>query len=160
MEALVVLWLVMMAIGAWASGQKHRNPGEGVLLVILLGPLGLLIAVLMPTISSSAAVTQHSTVDHEFLERKRIANLAAQECYREQLDEERRKRKIAKQLELDEIRDKKLAYDQWYLNRGIQPGPMAWFKAMPAMPATLKMILCGLLLSLPGVALVVFIFNR
>lgn len=42
---LVFVWLTWGAIGAYLSQQKGRGPGEGFLLGVVLGPLGLVIEI-------------------------------------------------------------------------------------------------------------------
>lgn len=54
MEVLVFSWLVGGVVfglaGGYVSGQKRRPYGEGFLFGLLLGPIGLLIAALLPTV--------------------------------------------------------------------------------------------------------------
>jgi hypothetical protein len=40
---------VFASLGAWISAQKGRSPAEGVILGFAFGPLGALIAAMMPT---------------------------------------------------------------------------------------------------------------
>jgi len=55
MEVLIVFWLVFAAVGYWISGQKNCEGSEGCLLGLLLGPIGLLIEAVLPTIPRQAA---------------------------------------------------------------------------------------------------------
>lgn len=48
MEIIIILWLVFAAVGAWISSQKGRSAAEGVILSLLLGPIGLVIAAVLP----------------------------------------------------------------------------------------------------------------
>jgi len=54
MEGLGVLllvgisWLLFIGLGAYISIQKNRDAGEGVLLAALFGPLGIIVAALLP----------------------------------------------------------------------------------------------------------------
>jgi hypothetical protein len=42
-------WLLLCGVGAYVSNAKHRPGAEGFILTLILGPLGVLIAALMPT---------------------------------------------------------------------------------------------------------------
>lgn len=48
MFGAAVAWLVLACIGGYVSKQKGREPAEGFILSALLGPLGLLVAALLP----------------------------------------------------------------------------------------------------------------
>lgn len=41
-------WLGLSVVGGWIGGQTGRGVAEGAILGVLLGPLGLLIALLLP----------------------------------------------------------------------------------------------------------------
>jgi len=43
-----VFWLAMTGLGAWLSAQKGRAPSEGATLGFLFGPLGVIVAGLVP----------------------------------------------------------------------------------------------------------------
>lgn len=47
--AAVLVWILFVGLGAYISTQKNRQAIEGVLLALLFGPLGLIIAALLPT---------------------------------------------------------------------------------------------------------------
>lgn len=52
----VVIWVILVVIGlcvlsvlgAWVAAEKERAPGEGAVLGLLFGPLGVLIEALLP----------------------------------------------------------------------------------------------------------------
>jgi hypothetical protein len=46
--AVAAWFLVFGGFGAWVSSQKGRGQGEGAVLGFLFGPLGILVAALMP----------------------------------------------------------------------------------------------------------------
>lgn len=51
--ALVLLFAVCSGAGLYVATQKNRPPAEGALLGGLLGPFGVIVAALLPDISSS-----------------------------------------------------------------------------------------------------------
>jgi hypothetical protein len=54
MAFLLTLLAVFVAfgfLGSYLAGQKHRSPAEGFLLGFALGPIGLLLEVLLPTLT-------------------------------------------------------------------------------------------------------------
>ena len=66
------LWLIVVGIfalicggiGCYVSQQKHRDPTEGFMFGLLLGPLGLVIAACLPTGQpKSRAVTDEDEAD-------------------------------------------------------------------------------------------------
>lgn len=85
---LAPIWLAMAALGAWVSLQKHRNPSEGLILGILFGPFGVLIAALMPIGSKQNEEHTGAAVQDKVWsldDRGQIAYLANR--YRDILDE-------------------------------------------------------------------------
>jgi hypothetical protein len=60
---LVIVGLAMGGIGAYISTQKGREGAEGFFLGFLLGPLGLLIAVLMPVQTPRLPVRHREDTD-------------------------------------------------------------------------------------------------
>jgi len=48
--ALVVSWIGCTVAGAYVAKSKNREPIEGVLFAAFLGPLGVVVAALMPTL--------------------------------------------------------------------------------------------------------------
>jgi hypothetical protein len=47
----LVIWLVCGGIGSYVAGEKRRSGAEGFWLGFLLGPLGILIEAMLPTIT-------------------------------------------------------------------------------------------------------------
>lgn len=45
----VIAWVGSACLGAWIAHQKHREPGEGFMLGLFLGLIGLFIELLLPT---------------------------------------------------------------------------------------------------------------
>jgi hypothetical protein len=45
---IIVGWTALAFLGGWVANQKGRDPGEGVLLGILFGPLGVVVEGLLP----------------------------------------------------------------------------------------------------------------
>jgi hypothetical protein len=48
--AAVAAWVALGLLGWYVSAQKGRPAAEGVLLGLLFGPLGVLVAALLPTL--------------------------------------------------------------------------------------------------------------
>lgn len=63
--ALLILvavgWVLFVGLGAYISSQKNRPAIEGVLLSLIFGPLGIIIAALLPTQSPPAAARPRRT---------------------------------------------------------------------------------------------------
>jgi uncharacterized membrane protein len=49
MEMLLILWGIFGGLGAWIADHKDRRRGEGLILGVLFGPLGVLVEALLPT---------------------------------------------------------------------------------------------------------------
>ncbi len=50
MEVVLFLWFIFGILGAWISSQKGRSGGEGFALGCLFGPIGVLVAALLPVL--------------------------------------------------------------------------------------------------------------
>lgn len=64
---MLIIWSVTIAacalLGLFVSGQKQRPPMEGLILGVLFGPFGVLIAALLPTGGGRAAKAKaHSRI--------------------------------------------------------------------------------------------------
>src|SRR5271157_5188964 len=46
----VAIWFIFAILGAWIASQKGRSGGEGFALGCLFGPIGVLIAALLPVL--------------------------------------------------------------------------------------------------------------
>jgi hypothetical protein len=123
--------LVFGGLGCWISSEKGREPAEGIFLGLLFGPLGCLIAVLMPAPPSAAArpvpppptAAEHQAAHQRHLDWQAVqSKLAAAE--RAQWAEQRR-------IEAEEKRERIEARDKSYRARGVEPGPWAWFQVWP-----------------------------
>ena len=126
---VVVSWGIMIAVGAYVSSQKGRGDAEGVMLALVLGPLGILIAALLPSKvaapmtvaqrqAAARAHAQFADAQKQAMKRyaaKVEAGKLAAEAEAERQRAERERRRI-------ERRDA-------YLARGITPGPLAWITA-------------------------------
>jgi hypothetical protein len=44
----VLAWVASMALGGWLASRKGRSPEEGLMVGVLLGPIGPLVAALLP----------------------------------------------------------------------------------------------------------------
>lgn len=59
--AAVLVWILFVGLGAYISTQKNRQAIEGVLLALLFGPLGLIVAALLPTKAPAAPPAPRKT---------------------------------------------------------------------------------------------------
>lgn len=81
-----VIWMSFGLLGLWVSTQKHRNPFEGFILGFVFGPLGVLIAALVPSVSPDELRRQ------------------AQEKFEQGRREREYSEKLVKQAELAEVK--------------------------------------------------------
>ena len=49
---VVVVALAFATLGAWIASQKNRDGGEGFILGLLFGPVGVIIEAVLPTLAS------------------------------------------------------------------------------------------------------------
>jgi hypothetical protein len=156
---LAIVWCITGGLGAWVATQKYRDVGEGFILGLLFGPLGVIVEALLPTKPAAAPAP---AIDPE-TEAQRIASVAA--IKREREEAERQREKYARILEREAAvarmeaenrqRDRKERLEarvKWYRARGVEPGVFAWFKVLPDW---LQPLLLGLVVTTPVLALTV-----
>jgi hypothetical protein len=59
--AVLLIWTTCALLGAYVAAQKNRPVVEGAILGALFGPLGCLIAAVLPTIAKAPARRRHFT---------------------------------------------------------------------------------------------------
>jgi hypothetical protein len=138
---------------------KKREGIEGFALGLFFGPFGVLIEALLPTGTAPAPVAPApAPVLVQAAEEARAARAAR---WAKEAEEEReRARERAREEEAERwCRDleAKARRAAWYRERGVEPGPLAWFKVWPDW---LQMIVAGLLVSAPIVAAMAFLLGR
>ena len=130
---VVVSAIASMALGAWVSIQKNRAPEEGMVLGLLFGPFGVLIAALVPTRPEPTPEEKAAAIAAEqarLVARARAESAAfARRMKEQEANYEKAEKAAAAQ---------RAAY---YKSRGIEPGPLAWFLVLPAW---LQVVLGGL----------------
>ena len=65
----------MAAIGAYVSGVKRRAPVEGFILGLLMGPLGVVVAALLPTIEGPKPSRRPKTFREEVEEEEELPEI-------------------------------------------------------------------------------------
>jgi hypothetical protein len=153
---LGVLAVVFAILGRWVATQKGRQEGEGFALGCLFGPLGVLIVALLPTLraarESPGARASRDLADR--LDRRteeHSAEIRARRLADRQAAEERgfvqaqRAAEAREQRRLEELARRE-ARASWYADRGIKPGPWAWWHLLPSW---LQPILVGAAIALP-----------
>lgn len=134
--AVIVGAVVFGGLGSWVSYQKGRGEGEGLALGCLFGPFGVLIEALLPTGTPPAvpSVKDKLRMEREVQESHRLA------------EESRRQRRADRLARADAVRasaaehwreaqewwrSRRSQDRDWFKARGVEPGPMAWFKVLP-----------------------------
>jgi uncharacterized membrane protein YeaQ/YmgE (transglycosylase-associated protein family) len=90
--AVVIGIVIFGLLGGWVAGEKHRHEGEGFLLGFFLGPYGVLIEALLPTLAQGELAARATRIQEGIaLEEKQRA---------EQREKEKRERpeRIAQQI--------------------------------------------------------------
>jgi hypothetical protein len=166
--AWLVVWVLFIALGMFVSSQKGRGSLEGFLLAFFFGPLGVLIAALLPSRLNSVA-HRHSAPkgSPEELERADRAVASHREWDRAEravakVQAERRRAQLA-----DQMKARREARDEWYLDRGITPGTFAWLALVSARSLEWyrnasdlgQMAVWAVVLSIPAALLAVLWFS-
>lgn len=86
---VLVVWIAMGGVGAYVAVQKQREPIEGLLFALLLGPIGILIEVLLPE-GKRRVVTERPTV---FAETSDLADDAQAQAFLGSIEPKRPKPK-------------------------------------------------------------------
>jgi hypothetical protein len=150
---MALIWTSFAGYGYWMANIKRRNSSEGVLLGLLLGPIGCLIV----------ATRRERMVDEIDQERVRLQEEARikqdQENQRyavSQADTIRRRQEAKERAEEARIRRAE-TFDRFsiWFDRAILK--FGWFKALPEVA---QPIVIGLLVALPLVLVAILIFGR
>ena len=175
MELVVVLlvgWVLMIGLGMFVSAEKGRESGEGFILAFLFGPLGVLIAALLP-----------SKVQHQVMtpQQRQQAAAHAQASYQQESDAQKEAARkyaarmaavqLAEQAEFARRRAerdrRRIEQRETYLARGITPGPFArlesiilsiteWYKGASDMA---QMAVWALCMAVPAAIVAVILFR-
>ncbi|MBV8486773.1 MAG: hypothetical protein JO161_00705 [Planctomycetaceae bacterium] len=151
--AAAVTWLSFAGYGYWIASIKRRNPGEGAILGLLLGPIG---CVLEATLRERTA----EEINQERERRQQEAEERLQEQRQRQADRqaeaEQRPKEANARAEVARIyREEQIArFSRWFDRAIIKFG---WYKALPEVA---QPIVLGLLISLPIVGLLILLLRR
>jgi hypothetical protein len=144
MEGIIAVIIVdaaiMCGLGAWVASVKGRDSGEGLLLGLLFGPFGVLIEALLPNIAPPTAEQLAAQRAAEPAQVKRAREHRAAEQARwhaeRKSQEEQQKAEAEKAAALAQARREALkaerqlkqdAFNERCRERGIKPGPFAWY---------------------------------
>ena len=147
---ILVFWAAMAGLGMYISNAKGREVGEGLLLGLCFGPLGVLIAALLPTVQRvQVSDEERQRVAAE--ESARVADFVKRQAegnkrFSDQLELERKRAEFDRQTKEHEKRERREARDDYYRSRGVEPGLFAWFKVLPDLVQALAF---GLTLGMP-----------
>ena len=152
MEILFVAWLIFAILGMWIANQKHREGGEGFILGLLFGPIGCLIEAILPN-GTQPAKREYSALAVEKAREEARAHaqrITAENAQRAAIRDEADRRVKAEAEAARVARVARVsARNKAYRAMGIEPGPFAWFKALPDVVQALTI---GLVLAIPASA--------
>lgn len=119
----VIFWGCMIGLGGYVSSEKGRDSTEGVMLALLFGPFGVLIAALLP--SKPKATPTQAEVDSGA--RAAVEKISARIEAEAQADREavKRWREEKARREADSL--------EFLTSKGIKPGPFAMFELASVM---------------------------
>lgn len=149
------IWLSFGGYGCWIATIKRRNPAEGLLFGLLLGPIGCVV-------EASRRERTQRTVEEIEEQRVRSAGEAEARAEREadrlsawRAEDDRRRQ--AARLRADEARVRRaeayVRFSIWFDRAVLKFG---WFKVLPEVA---QPIIIGLSLGLPVVAVVIYLFR-
>jgi hypothetical protein len=153
---LIVVGFVFAMLGAYVATAKHRSVAEGLFLGFLFGPLGVLIIACLPVgtadVDPSAAAQDDEWQRMMARVEARQAEVEAQRVAAEAEEKEARRALFAQRQAEQAAR--RAERDKAYRAMGIEPGPLAWFKAMSDLGQAVVM---GLAIGIPARAILVLI---
>jgi hypothetical protein len=144
------------ALGSYIASQKNRSGSEGFILGFLFGPLGVIVEACMPvgTAAEDREVRAEATRARDQAQHEQITRLFNAAVQRSAL---------FWRSAVARYRDWRHSRHELYRQRGIQPGPLAWYRAMSDLTQAL---LLGLAFALPvglvliGIVLILKPFGR
>lgn len=137
MEFLIVLAVgccLFGCFGAWVACQKNRGFDEGLALGLLFGPFGVLIEALLPSLPTPASqpsldkqASAAAADAYAAKARREADDIAMQQARAAWLD----KQALAAADAAANAKARREAQHAALREKGIEPGPMAWFKVLP-----------------------------
>jgi hypothetical protein len=151
----VVFAVVFGVLGQYIAIQKDRDGGEGFLLGFLFGPLGVFVEACMP-VGQARETREREAAAEASAAAQRSAKLAAEveQCREEKLRRTRQKAQEAA-LRAEQTAARRAERDKAYRAMGIEPGPWAWYQALPEVQ---QAIVLGLAFGLPAGAILIAVF--
>ncbi len=151
MEFLVI-WLivggVLGCVGAWVAAQKNRPGGEGFMLGFFLGPLGLILEALLPTLTKEQLAELQRRPEPPS-PAELAARKAKEQAYMEAFRQEReRNRKAAEETRRRRAESFSKACHAVF--------GFSWFHALPDW---MQPIFLGIAVALPVVAIIALAFH-
>ena len=151
--ATPVIWLSFAGYGYWIASIKRRNPGEGAILGLRLGPIGCVIEAMLRERTSEE-------IDQERERRQQEAEERLQEQRQHQADLQAQaaihRKEAQARAEIARIGREELyaRFSAWFDRAIIKFG---WYKALPEV---VQPIVLGLFISLPLIALLILLLRR
>jgi hypothetical protein len=148
-----VIWMSFAGYGFWIAIIKRRQPAEGILFGIFLGPIGCIAEACLRerTVAEVEEQRTRQTEEAQALleENQKILVVARAANARRQKEAEARAE--AAKAERERAYAK---FSEWF---DVSIVKFGWYKALPEVA---QPMVIGLLISLPFVALLIFLFKR
>jgi hypothetical protein len=160
---VIAVMLIFGAFGRYVAAEKNRDPGEGFLLGLLFGPLGVLVEACLPNIPPPATPAPPSSAEIALMRRQEADRQSEKEKAAAALADFRRRKEAILQRYNERIAAEKAERhsqrraerDKAYRALGIEPGPWAWYKALSEVK---QAIVLGLAFAVPAGVILIIIF--
>ncbi|SIO11434.1 hypothetical protein SAMN05444166_2520 [Singulisphaera sp. GP187] len=149
---LLAAWASFAGYGLWIASIKRRSPLEGMLLGLLLGPVGCLVEASRR--ERSAEEVEEEQIRHQEEAESRLQEAKARSADLE-VENARRRRKAEALAEASRIRraESLARFSDWFDRVILKFG---WYQALPE---TAQPIVVGLLIASPLVLVIVALFK-
>jgi hypothetical protein len=146
------IWATFPGYGAWIATVKRRNPGEGIILGLLLGPVGCVLEASLRERTAGEVEQERARFQEEAQarlegEKRRLAAFQAEVA--------RRRKEARERAEAARVRraEAYARFAAWFDRAVLKFG---WYKGLPEVA---QPIVVGLLVALPIVVVMALIFQ-